>query len=59
VFLFFMAEGEAEAWWLAEVEQTFGFPLTAATSNVLQSELASCKELLDLEPDNKCMCAVT
>ena len=51
-------EGEREAWWLLEVDQTFDCPLTAATTTVLQSELTSCKELLGLEPDNKCRCGV-
>ena len=46
-------DGEAESWWLSEVGQTF-VPLTAATSSVLESELSSCKELLEVEPENKC-----
>ena len=32
----------------------FNSLLTAATSSVLAAELDSCKELLELEPDNKC-----
>ena len=32
----------------------FGSSMTAATSSVLQNELDSCQELLQMEPDNKC-----
>ena len=32
----------------------FSSVLTAATSSVLQAELDSCRELLQLEPENKC-----
>ena len=32
----------------------FGSTLTAATSSVLTAELDNCKELLQMEPDNKC-----
>ena len=44
----------SEAWWLSGVEDIFGSSMTAATTSVLQSELDSCQELLQLEPDNKC-----
>lgn len=54
--MFFLhAENELESWWLLGVEEIFGSSLTSATSTVLESELGSCKELLELEPDNKCM----
>ena len=32
----------------------FSSVLTAATSSVMQAELDSCRELLQLEPENKC-----
>ena len=47
-------EGEEESWWMSGPEEMFGSALTAATSAVLRSELSSCKDLLDMEPDNKC-----
>lgn len=52
------AEEEGENWWMSEASTMFGASLTAATSTVLQSELTSCQELLELEPDNKCTCSI-
>ena len=46
--------GDNESWWLGGVEETFGSTMTSAKTSVLQSELDSCQELLQLEPDNKC-----
>ena len=46
--------GENESWWLSGVGEIFGSSLTAATSSVLQSELGSCQELMEEEPENKC-----
>ena len=46
--------GEDASWWLNGVEDIFGTSMTAATVSVLQSELQSCQELLEMEPDNKC-----
>ena len=43
-----------ESWWLGSAEVVFTSTLTAATSSVLQSELESCQELLQLESENKC-----
>lgn len=48
------AGGESEGWWLSDVEHTFSTSLTATASTVLQDQLSSCRDLLDLEPDNKC-----
>ena len=39
---------------MSSADQMFNTSLTAATTSVLQSELTNCKELLELEPDNKC-----
>ena len=47
--------GEGASWWLNGVEDIFGTSMTAATVSVLQSELQSCQELLEMEPDNKCV----
>ena len=46
--------GEADSIYTANIRDLFGSALTEATSDVLTSELASCRELLELEPDNKC-----
>ncbi len=52
------AGGERESWTLEGLEDTFGSSLTAATATVLESELGSCRDLLSMEPDNKCACMV-
>lgn len=48
------AGSKDEMCWLGGRGPSFGTTLTAATSSVLTAELDSCKELLQLEPDNKC-----
>lgn len=53
-FFLFFCTGEKEGWWLGHAEEVFSSILTAATSSVLRSELDSCQELLQLEPENKC-----
>lgn len=45
-----------ESWYLADMVDMFDSNLTEATSTVLLSELGSCQELMELEPDNKCEC---
>ena len=54
--VFIVRLGEGASWWLNGVEDIFGTSMTAATVSVLQSELQSCQELLEMEPDNKCVC---
>lgn len=49
-----LSDEEEESWYLADMASIFGSALTEATSTVLQSELSSCQELMELEPDNKC-----
>ena len=41
-------------WLTTDLDQLFSTYLTTATSEVLESELVMCRELLQLEPDNKC-----
>ena len=40
--------------WVGGRGPVFGSAHTAATTSVLAAELESCRELLTLEPDNKC-----
>ena len=40
--------------WIGGRGPMFGSALTAARSSVLRAELDSCRELLQMEPDNKC-----
>ena len=53
-------EGEEEEGrcWVGGRGPVFGSTHTAATSSVLAAELDSCKELLEMEPDNKCECSL-
>ena len=46
-----MAEG---VWFIGDLSKMFIETITNVSLNVLQSELKTCQELLQLEPDNKC-----
>ena len=43
-----------KAWFIGNLSEIFKETITGVSAQVLQSELKVCKELLDLEPDNKC-----
>lgn len=43
-----------EVWFIGNLTEMFKETVTNISMGVLQSELAICKELLSLEPDNKC-----
>uniref|UniRef100_A0A8C5LJW8 Geranylgeranyl transferase type-2 subunit alpha n=1 Tax=Leptobrachium leishanense TaxID=445787 RepID=A0A8C5LJW8_9ANUR len=47
--------GQQQTWWCDSVtkEEIFRFDLSEGKSNILQHELKSCKELQELEPENK------
>lgn len=42
--------------WIGNQDDIFQVRQVATSSDVLSSELAMCRELLQLEPDNKCIC---
>lgn len=42
--------------WIGNLDDIFQVRQVATSSDLLSSELAVCRELLQLEPDNKCMC---
>ena len=42
--------------WIGNLDDIFQVCQVTTSSDVLSSELAMCRELLQLEPDNKCMC---
>ena len=42
--------------WIGNLDDIFQVRHMGTSSDVLSSELAMCRELLQLEPDNKCMC---
>ena len=46
--------GQCENWWLGPLDDIFGSSLTSAKPSLLRSELETCQELLQLEPENKC-----
>lgn len=48
-----LKEGEKELWFINDVESIFQVMLTSASPEILTSELVICRELLQLEPDNK------
>lgn len=57
LFLYpFVAAGSEEdaVCWVGGCGPAFASSLTDATTSVLTAELDSCKELLQMEPDNKC-----
>lgn len=54
VLLICLPAGQCENWWLGPLEDIFGSSLTSAKPSLLRSELETCQELLQLEPENKC-----
>ena len=53
--MYYCAGDEGRVLWLGGCGPVFDSAPTAATSSVLEAELGSCQELLEMEPGNKCI----